>query len=65
MSDQADSGYGWEEIWEGLEAQSNIIVICNKCGGEARRETSSGDWLDYCNDCGVVEGLTHEESEDE
>lgn len=39
---------------------TDTILICDRCGEEARR--IAPDYVDYCDECGVVEGLTHEEN---
>ncbi len=39
----------------------NKILICDRCGEEAR--LTGDDALDYCDECGVVEGNTHYEEE--
>ena len=36
-----------------------MILVCDKCGDEAYR--IAPEFVDYCNECGVVEGNTHEE----
>jgi len=40
-----------------------MILICDRCGGEAYRK--GDDYVDFCPECGVVEGHTHEEEDDE
>ena len=39
---------------------AETITICNRCGNECG--TITDDALDYCSDCGVVEGNTHQEA---
>lgn len=39
-----------------------MILICDRCGDEAIR--IAPDFIDFCNECGVVEGSTHEEPEE-
>lgn len=36
------------------------VLICDSCGGFAFRKEP--EFIDYCYECGVVEGLTHEET---
>lgn len=37
------------------------VLICDRCGGEAG--VRGPDSLDWCNECGIVEGNTHFEEE--
>ena len=38
---------------------NDTILICDLCGEEAHRVAP--DFVDYCDDCGIVEANTHEE----
>ncbi len=38
---------------------SNTILICDRCGEECGR--AGEDAIDWCAECGIVEGATHEE----
>lgn len=46
-----------EEYIEARIKSVNIVEICDKCG----QEVSNRDGIAYCEECGVVEGNTHEE----
>jgi rubrerythrin len=52
----------WNERTKGGTQTADTVLICNRCGGEAGRK--GDDAVDWCDDCGVVEGNTHYEPVD-
>lgn len=38
------------------------FTICDRCGGECGYDPETG--VDVCEECGVVEGNTHQEDEE-
>lgn len=58
MSSWQDPAEG-DYLPDGSDDQGfDVWLQCNKCGGEAYRK--GDDALDYCNECGIVEGNTKE-----
>lgn len=41
---------------------NDTILICDKCGGEAGQNLIGDEVYDWCDDCGCIEGCSHEEA---
>lgn len=55
--------YQLNQIVQDMSDFLDTTLVCGRCGGEAYRKAP--DYVDYCDECGVVEGICEEIENDE